>query len=769
MVVSDAKRYFITLTGIVQGVGFRPFVYRAANRLGLKGWVENQGSRVLIDVEGSEESICSFTHALQRESPENAKIAEFRMNSQPLFGYPDFSIQTSTAEFRTANFLSVDIAVCESCMKEFNTPGDKRYQYPFISCTNCGPRYSIMGSLPYDRENTAMSEFEMCEPCKTEYRSPSDRRFHAQTDCCPDCGPILKLLDTHGNAVDSSDPAKTARDLIRQGKIFAVKGIGGYHLCCNAEDPAAVQRLRKLKNRPQKPLAVMVHNIETVYKICEVSDQEKAILTGSRKPILLLQKKEPDYLPENIAPKQKRLGVMLPCASLQLLLFSDDLNFLVMTSGNISSMPICYQDSAVIKALGTVAEYFLTHNREIKIPVDDAVVKVVDDHEVLVRCGRGYAPLTIPLESENEILALGAEQKSSVCIARNGFATASQYIGDLNEFQTYQAFERQIEHFKSLFHFRPEILAHDLNPDSLSTRYAKKLAGHKIMVQHHHAHMAGCMAENKLICDVIGVIYDGTGLGTDGAVWGGEFLTGSLCGFTRAGHLEYVTLQGGDSVVTEPWRGAACYLFALGIDPHEYLPQVDSTSLNVVQKALRSRIQCFESSSMGRLFDCVAALGGFQTKITYDAQAAIEFENLSQANVPDFYQYRIDDTENSLILGYEEMLNGILRDLQNQVPKSIISSKFHNTVVEATADCACRIRQKTGLEDVVLSGGVFENTYLLERLLWRLKNLDFKVYYNRLTPTNDGGISFGQAAAASAILKENDYVSCDSGQSNQHE
>ncbi|MDD4772337.1 MAG: carbamoyltransferase HypF [Eubacteriales bacterium] len=767
--MSDAKRYFFTLTGIVQGVGFRPFVYRAANRMGIKGWVENQGSRVLIDVEGGEESICSFANALQIEFPENARIAELRIDPQPFFGYPDFSIRTSAAKLNTANFLPADISVCESCMKEFNMPGDRRYQYTFISCTNCGPRYSIIGSLPYDRENTAMSEFEMCGACKAEYGSPSDRRFHAQTDCCPECGPVLKLLDSHGIAVDSSEPTKTARELIRQGKILAVKGIGGYHLCCNAEAPAAVQRLRKLKHRPHKPLAIMARRIEAVYRICEVSEREKAILTGNRKPILLLDKKTPEYLPKDVAPKQKKLGVMLPYAPLQLLLFSDDLNFLVMTSGNISGMPICFQDDAAIKALGTIAEYFLTHNREIKVPVDDAVVKVVDNHEVLVRCGRGYAPLTIPLESGNEILALGAEQKSSVCVAGNGFAAVSQYFGNLNEFQTYQAFERQIEHFQSLFHFCPEVLAHDLNPDSLTTLYTKNRAGHKIAVQHHHAHMAGCMAENKLSHDAIGVIYDGTGLGTDGVVWGGEFLTGSLSGFTRAGHLEYVSLQGGDNVAKEPWRCATCYLFALGIDPHEFLPQVDSAYLNVVQKALQSGIKCFESSSIGRLFDCVSALCGFQAKTTYDAQAAIELENLSEENVTAYYQYRIDDTENGLILGYEEMLNGILRDLQNHVPKSIISSKFHNTIIEATADCAYRIRAKTGLEDVVMSGGVFENTYLLERLISRLRDLNFKVYYNRLTPTNDGGISFGQAAATCAILKENDYVSCDSGQSNQNE
>lgn len=576
----------------------------------------------------------------------------------------------------------------------------------------------------------------------------------AVSEKCPDCGPILKLLDAQGNTVVSSEPAEMARELIVQGKILAVKGIGGYHLCCNPEAQTTVQRLRILKHRPQKPFAIMARDMEAVHKICEVSDQEKAILTGSRKPILLLRKKVPEYLPEDIAPKQNRLGVMLPYMPHQFLLFADNLNFLVMTSGNLSGSPICYHDDAAIKVLGSVAEYFLTHNRQIKVPVDDAVVKIVDDHEMLVRCGRGYAPLTISLDSGKAIIAVGAEQKTSVCIAQNGFAAISQYIGDLNEYQTYSVFERQIEHFKSLFHIHPGIVAYDLNPDYLSTRYAMEQTGVKIAVQHHHAHMAGCMAENKLTQDVIGIIYDGTGFGTDHAVWGGEFLTGSLSGFTRSGHLEYVTLQGGDSVVKEPWRCAACFLSALDIDPGWCLPQIDKSSLNAVQTALTHKIQCFESSSMGRLFDCVAALCGFQTKITYDAQAAIELENLSEAGVHDCYCYRIYDTDNGVILGYKDMLKDLLRDLQNQVSKSIISSRFHNTVVEATAKCACKIREKTGLMDVVLSGGVFENTYLLERLVLKLRDLNFTVYYNRLTPTNDGGISFGQAAAASAIIKE---------------
>lgn len=736
---------------MVQGVGFRPFVYRTATELQLNGWVENQGSRVLIDVEGSEKSIHSFVHTLQQKAPELALISEVRISQQSVLGYLDFSIRASVAEQNTANFLPADIAVCQNCEDEFNTPGDKRYHYPFISCTNCGPRYSMLKSLPYDRENTAMSYFTFCPQCAQEYCSPGDRRFHAQTNCCPDCGPVLQLLDPRGNRMECADPAEMAKQMIRQGSILAVKGIGGYHLCCSAENRAAVQRLRRRKHRPHKPLAILARSLDAAQQICEISEAEASILTGTRKPILLLRKKLPEYLPEAVAPNQNRLGVMLPYAPLQFLLFPDDLNFLVMTSGNLSGLPICYRDDTVIQTLGTVADYVLTHNRAIQIPVDDAVVKVVDGRASLVRCGRGYAPLTIPLESEQAVLALGAEQKGSVCLVQGGFAAVSQSIGDLKEYSAYLEFERQMERFQRLFHVQPEIFAHDRNPDSLSARCAKEQVGQTIAVQHHHAHMAGCMAEHKLTGDVIGVIYDGTGLGTDGAIWGGEFLTGSLSGFTRAGHLDYVTLQGGDRVVKEPWRCAACYLLALGVDTHAALPQIDPTALNMVEAAIQNHIQCFESSSIGRLFDCAAALCGFQTGITYDAQAAMELEALARVEVLDAYPCSIRHGEEGCILEFETILKGILCDLHHHVPKSVISSRFHNTVVEATAKCVCCIRAQTGLEDVVLSGGVFENVFLLEGLLSRLQKLNFRVYYNRLTPTNDGGLSFGQAAVACAM------------------
>lgn len=765
MAVSDVNRYIITLTGIVQGVGFRPFVYRIASRLQLSGWVENRGSRVIVDVEGKEDSIKEFIYILLNENPSNAAIADLHIESQQVYGYTDFSIKTSDTEENTATFLPTDIAVCESCIKEFNTLGNNRFQYPFISCTNCGPRYSIINSLPYDRETTSMSEFKMCPQCISEYRTPSNRRFHAQTNCCADCGPVFKLLDAHGNTVDSSECVKLARQLICQGKILAVKGIGGYHLCCNAKDLTAVQRLRKLKHRPHKPLAVMARNIESIYKICEVSKKEEEILTGSKKPILLLEKKLPEYLPWDIAPNQKKIGIMLPYAPLQFLLFFDGIDYLVMTSGNISGSPICYQDDVAVSSLSNVVDYFLVHNREIIVPVDDAVVKVADGQEILVRCGRGYAPLTIPIETENKVLAVGAEQKCSLCITENGYATVSQYIGDLNEYQTYKVFNRQIKHFKSLFSYCPDLYAYDLNPDYLSTRYAKEQVGEKIAIQHHHAHMAGCMAENKLSNKAIGVIYDGTGLGTDDAIWGGEFFVGSPSEFKRVGHLKYVTLQGGDSIVKEPWRCASSYLLAIDVDPHEFLPQINLLAMDMVKFAIKNKIKCFKSSSMGRFFDCVAALCGFETQITYDAQAAIELESIVNEEIYDFYKYYIHDTEDGFVLGYEDILKDILKDIRKKELKSIISTKFHNTLIESTTKCVCKIREKTAINDVILSGGVFENVYLLERLASKLRNLKFNVYYNRLTPSNDGGISFGQVVAASSILKENYYVSCDSGKS----
>lgn len=735
----------------------RPFVFRKAKELNIKGWVENQGSRVLIDAEGSKENIWQFIEIL-KSGPKNAKILDMTITYGTFQGYLDFHIKDSTNESNTAKFIPPDIAVCPKCIAEFNDSNNKRYQYPFISCTDCGPRYSIIDSLPYDRNRITMNEFDLCEACTYEYSAPADRRFHAQTNCCPNCGPELRLLDASGEDIHTEQPAILAQRLIGEGKILAVKGIGGYHLCCNAESLEALHRLRKLKKRPHKPLALMAENMEAVYVLCHVSSKEREILTGQKKPILLLRKKNPEIIPKEIAPNQKTLGIMLPYAPIHLLLFSEDIKYLVMTSGNISGSPISYKDEDALQCLKGIADYFLVHNREINMPVDDAVVKVIREEEILIRCGRGYAPVTLPLDTDYNIMALGSEQKSSVCAAGKGFAAVSQYLGDLKEYKSYRVFENQIAYFKKFFNYIPDIYVHDRNADYISSCYEKEDIEKSLTIQHHHAHMAGCMAENNLCCNAIGIIYDGTGLGTDEAIWGGEFFIGSIGNFERVGHLRYVKLQGGDSVVKEPWRCAANYLFSMGIDPYAYLKDIKKENMDFILKAMENNIKCFQSSSMGRLFDCVSALCGFQGEITYDAQAAIEFEAMAEEGIEAFYSYGIASEKEEMILEYEGLLKGILADIKENISKSVIAAKFHNSIIEATADCACKIREKSSLNDIVLSGGVFENTYLLEGLITKLESLDFRVYYNHLTPGNDGGISFGQAAAASfmGIVKQFD-------------
>ena len=530
---------------------------------------------------------------------------------------------------------------------------------------------------------------------------------------------------------------------------------------------SGIVRLRRRKNRPHKPLAVMARNLEAAEKICNISEVEASILTGSRKPIVLLNKKQPECLPEIIAPDNNRLGIMLPYAPLQFLLFPEGVDYLVMTSGNVSGSPICYQDSDALESLGDIADYFLTHNREIILPVDDAVVKVVHSCEMLVRCGRGYAPVCLPLDCPYPLLAVGAEQKSAVCVVDGHYATISQYLGDLENHKTYAVFLRQIEHFNTLYGFTPEHIAHDYNPAYLSSGFAQQRAVKSLPIQHHHAHMAGCMAENHLTAPAIGIICDGTGLGTDNAVWGGEFFVGTSAGVERVGHLKYVTLQGAQSAVLEPWRCAACYLSSLGAIPFIYLPKVNASALNIALLALNSDINCYQSASMGRLFDCVAALCGFQCTISFDAQAAIWLESIADKQTNDVYRYHITESVDGIILDYEELLRGIIADLNQLTAVSVIAARFHHTLIAALTDCVDQIHVRTGLKTVVLSGGVFENSMLLEGLTAHLEQAGFFVYFNRLTPTNDGGIAFGQAAAAGAILKERAYVSCYSGKNHQ--
>ncbi|MGE5627355.1 MAG: carbamoyltransferase HypF [Solirubrobacterales bacterium] len=757
--MNDLKRYTVHITGIVQGVGMRPCIYKTAKQYGLRGWVSNHGTAVVMEIAGSKKAIGEFLKALLKNAPSGSKINNIKIKSNCYKAYDSFSIIHSSIDNQLQGFIPPDTAICDECVKEMKDKNNPRYMYPFTNCTSCGPRYSIIDKLPYDRANTSMTAFKMCPECRKEYENPDNRRFHAQTNCCPNCGPKLTLLDNKGSLVDSIDTVATAGKLLNDGKLIAIKGIGGYHIACNAYHENAISLLRKRKRRPDKPLAIIAASLEAAKLICMVTDKEEEILAGRQRPIVLLEKRLPELLPGNIAPGINRLGVMLPYTPLHHLLFHEELQYIVMTSGNISGMPICWNDGEALEKLKDIVDFFLVHDREILTPIDDSVVRVIDEKEVVSRNARGYSPFTLQIDSDSEIIAMGAEQKSSLCLLHRGYAHSTQYVGSLEEMNTYEEYLQVMKRMKALLGGDPKIFAHDLHTGYLSTQYAVKQKGEKISIQHHHAHMASCIAEHDLKEDAIGIIYDGTGMGTDGAIWGGEFLIGSKCRFSRVGHWKYITLQGGDNAVKQPWRSAASYLYAMDIDSRKLLNSVDSLKIKAVQNAISHNINCFMSSSMGRLFDCVSALVMKKMHITYDAQAAIELESIIDKDIIGFYSYSIVEKEEKLEIGYEEIIVGILKDIEEGKASSYISAKFHNTVCEATIDCVCKLRSKYGINNIILGGGVFENSYLLKNMKSALKKHDFHVYHNMKIPINDGGIAFGQAAATAEIIKEGIYVS----------
>lgn len=582
-------------------------------------------------------------------------------------------------------------------------------------------------------------------------------------ECIKEIGDKIVLLDSQGMPIDSVHPVSTARELLLEGKVIAIKGVGGYHLACNACDDKAVALLRKRKRRPDRPLAVMAAGLDAAKSICKTTYKEEETLTGRKRPIVLLEKRFPEMLAYGIAPGVNRLGVMLPYTPLHILLFGEGLQYLVMTSGNISRMPICYKDQDAFEKLKGIADFFLVHDREILTPIDDSVVRVVDEEEMVSRNGRDYFPLALRMDWDSEILAVGGEQKASICLLHKGYGHISQYLGSLEDMKAYEEYLKAVKSMKALLGAEPQIIAHDLHTGYLSTRYAIKQPAVRLPVQHHHAHMAACMAEHGLKKDAIGVIYDGTGLGTDGAIWGGEFLVGSISKFSRVGHWKYVTLQGGDSAIKEPWKSAASYLYAMGINSGELVDNVDNLKIKAVENAIKHNINCFKSSSMGRLFDCVSALVLKRIRITYDAQAAIELESAIDLDVKDYYPYSINESEGKLEIDYEEILSGILSDMKSGKTPSYISAKFHNSICQSTIDCVCRIRGKYGINDVALGGGVFENTYILKTIKRGLKDQGFNIYCSMQIPANDGGIAFGQASAAAQMIKEGNYVPGSSG------
>lgn len=755
----EKVRYLIQIIGLVQGVGMRPFIYKIAKLNNLTGFVKNQGASVVIDVCGNENDVNNFINIITKSPPENAIIQEIQIHQLKIANNNDFIILNSLKNINHQGLILPDIAVCEDCINDIRSNNDRRYHYAFTNCTNCGPRYSILNDLPYDRVSTSMSLFEMCNQCNNEYKNPNDRRFHAQPNCCSKCGPQYQLFDCNNIKVECDNPITKVKELLKKRRIVAIKGIGGYHLVCSAIDDKAITSLRKRKNRPDKPLAIMAKDIEDIESICTMNIKEQETISNNKKPIVLLSKSNNDILPESVAPRLKRYGVMLPYAPLHYLIFDDDLKYLVMTSGNISGMPICYKDDDAINKLSSVADYFLIHNREIMTPVDDSVVRVFNNEVLISRCGRGYSPTSIKIKSNNEILALGGEQKASICLVHKGFAHISQYMGSLNRTEICSEYIKVINRLKNLLKAEPQFIAHDLHPDYFSTKHANKIIKTKIPIQHHHAHMAGCMKENELTQNVIGVIYDGTGMGIDGAIWGGEFFVGTMSNFKRVGHLKYVNIQGGDSAIKEPWKCAVSYLHSIQSKAEDVLSYIDKEKIDIIEKAIQNNINCFKSSSMGRFFDCIATLVFQITKVTYDAQAAIVLENIIDNTVTDMYDYSMNNIDERLILDFNNILQGVISDLHNCKPASYISAKFHNTISDATISCVKKIKEKYNINDVVLSGGVFENHYLLSKIYNELRSQGFNVYYNKLVPTNDGGLSFGQAAATVSMLEEDGYVS----------
>nr|WP_246517278.1 carbamoyltransferase HypF [Clostridium aciditolerans] len=759
---NDKKRYLLKIYGIVQGVGFRPFVYKKAKEYLINGWVNNAGGTVVIDCSGIKDNLKSFILSLIKEPPSLAKIEKVECISLEGSPYEDFSIKESTEKLSKIKFVSPDVGTCPKCIEDIMKKKTDRYRYAFTNCTECGPRYSIIKALPYDRKTTTMRSFEMCSSCKAEYENPMSRRFHAQPNCCEKCGPTLTLINNKKEIIKCDDPVLETSKLIKQGKIIAIKGIGGFHLVCSGKDEEAIEELRRRKKRPHKPLALMMKDLETARKYCEISQAEEKVLTNNKRPIVLVNKKELCELPQNIAAKQNKLGIMLPYTPLHYLLFEEDIEVIVMTSGNISGEPIRYKNNEAIDHLRKVADYFLIHDREIHVPIDDSVVKVVFDKEAVIRRARGYSPYGINLRIKRNIGALGAEQKNTFCVSRNGYVYMSQYLGDLRYLDVFKNYQYIIKHLTNLLDIQLEVFAHDKHPDYLSTYYANKQQVRKISVQHHHAHMVSCMAEHDIYEPVIGVIYDGTGLGIDGAVWGGEFFIGTRDSFKRVAHLKYVSIQGGDKAIRETWRCALSYLYSIGYDELNFINEEEKEKVELVKQTLSLGLNCYKSSSMGRLFDCVAALIGIRKCITYDAQAAIELENIADNSTTEHYKYDIYAKNNMYQIDYKSIIDGVLKDLKDGEIASVISAKFHNTIVAFTEDLVCKIGKCYSLNKVVLSGGVFENQYLLKNIYQRLKEKQFQIFYNEQIPTNDGGISFGQLVIADAIIEKEERadVSC---------
>jgi hydrogenase maturation protein HypF len=749
---ASIQRVRIRVEGVVQGVGFRPFVHRLATELGLDGFVHNDERGVVIEVEGDGAAVAAALARLPAEAPPLASVERIVTEAVPVGRVPGFAIAASSAGAPDA-LVSPDVAVCADCLRELFDPADRRFRYPFINCTNCGPRYTIVRGVPYDRPNTTMAGFTMCAACEAEYHDPADRRFHAQPNACSDCGPRLHLQGgsdplTPAEPQGGSDPLTRAGEALRRGAIVAVKGIGGFHLACVASDEDAVARLRARKHREEKPFALMAADVRAAGELISLGRVEAALLRGRDRPIVIAPRRRGARVARAVAPHTPELGVMLPYSPLHHLLLRDVGEPLVMTSGNVSDEPIAYRDDDALERLAPIADLVLGHDRPIQTRTDDSVLRVAGGRPLPLRRSRGAVPsvLALPVPARRHVLACGAELKSTFCLARGRRAWVGHHIGDLKNAETLASFEEGVAHFERLFAVEPGVVAHDLHPDYLSTTYALAREGvEHVAVQHHHAHLAACLAEHGQTGPAVGAIFDGSGLGTDGAMWGGEILVGDLRGFERAGHLWPVPLPGGDQAVREPWRMACAWRIAAGGDSRP-LRGVDADRWRAVARLAETGVAAPPTTSVGRLFDAVAALCGLRLEVSYEGQAAMELEAACDAS--EAGAYPLESVAG--VLDARETVLAVDRDVSRGLGTGVIAARFHHALADATADDCARLAADRGLDAVVLSGGAFQNRRLLERTADRLTRAGLRVLVPERLPPNDGGISFGQAAVAAA-------------------
>lgn len=745
----------IEVKGVVQGVGFRPFVYSIAHKHNINGWVLNNSQGVFIHGEGTSEDIKAFLFDLFNNPPPQAIIKDRKVSQVKFQGFSDFKIIESRDGGEQEVLISPDLAMCPECFQDVTTTGNRRYQYAFTNCTNCGPRFTIITGVPYDRPKTTMAEFPMCSKCNLEYHDPFNRRFHAEPNACPQCGPQVRVCDPTGKTISGVTP----HELLLNGFILAVKGSGGYHLVCDAKNPRAVNRLRQSKKREAKPFAVMAKNLEVVHKYCYLTLKEQEILTSSQAPIVILSRKN-RYLPSSLAPGVDTLGVMLPYVPLHLLLFREELELLVMTSGNVSSNPLIYDDSLAFSQLNEIADFFFIHNREIYNRCDDSVVKVINDEPQLYRRARGYVPLPVEIPKQLSILACGGDLKSTFCLTKGNRGFLSQHMGDLDNYLNFQEYMLTAERMQNYLQIIPEAVVVDLHPEYSSSKWGREWDKPVYEVQHHHAHLASCLADNSLDEKVLGVICDGTGYGTDGEIWGMEFLLGDFSGFERLAHLEYVPLPGGEAAIREPLRMAISYLYKyLGkkrlLEAKNYLKGLEEEEIKLVIKQIESGLNSPLTSSCGRLFDAVSSLLGVTPRVHYEGQAAIELEELADSKfIGPTYKFELHQEQIlPLTISTGKMWQGLVEDISQGIKPEEIAGKFHRTVAQIIVTTCLRLREFLPSHKVALSGGVMQNKLLLEILVPMLEKSGFKPLLHHQVPANDGGLSLGQAVIGGRLNK----------------